>query len=148
MKITICGSMIFVEEMVKTREALLSLGHEVEMPPTHILADTGELIPVVEYYQLRKTITDPNSWVWDRKGQAIRDHFNTIVWSDAMLVLNHDKNDVPGYVGVNTIMEMGLAFHLRKPIFLWKDVPNLPYQEEIRGMKPIIINADLQRLIL
>lgn len=59
---------------------------------------------------------------------------------------NYDKNDIPGYIGGNTLMEMGVAFFLRKPIYLLKHVPMLPYREEVIGMKPIVIEHDLSRL--
>ena len=37
-------------------------------------------------------------------------------------------------------MEMGLALHLSKPIFMTNEVPEIGYKEEILGMKPILIN--------
>jgi len=42
---------------------------------------------------------------------------------------------------------MGLAFALNKKIFLLNQAPeDLSYTEEIKGMKPIIINRDLEKV--
>jgi len=43
-------------------------------------------------------------------------------------------------------MEMGLAFYLKKKIYLLNEVPELPYKEEILGVKPIILNGDLSKI--
>ena len=51
-KITICGSIAFFKEMSEAKEELELLGHEVQMPPTHIRNEEGEMIPVMEYYQI------------------------------------------------------------------------------------------------
>lgn len=83
-------------------------------------------------------------WIWDRKAEAIRNHFDKVVWSDAILVLNHSKKDISNYIGANTLLEMGLAFHYKKPIYLLNPIPEVSYKEEILGMKPVIINGDLK----
>ena len=70
-------------------------------------------------------------------------HFEKVAWADAILVSNHDKNGVPGYIEANTLLEMGLAFHLGKPIYLLNGIPEMAYKEEILGMTPIVINGNL-----
>jgi hypothetical protein len=63
------------------------------------------------------------------------------------LILNYEKNGVANYIGGNTLMEMGLACWLNKPIYLMNPVPaDLSYSEEIRGMRPIVIDSDLSLL--
>lgn len=141
MKITICGSIAFFEEMLKIKKELESLGHEVKLPPTEIKDQNNNLISVKEYYELRKTETDPKSWVWDRKEEAIRIHFNKVEWSDAILITNFEKNNIKGYVGANTFLEMGIAFHLNKKIFLLNQIPEQDSKEEILGMKPIVLES-------
>jgi len=62
-------------------------------------------------------------------------------------VLNYDKKGVKGYVGGNTLMEIGVAFFLSKPIYLLNDIPeDVSYAEEILGMMPIVINGDLAKI--
>jgi len=139
MKVTICGSIAFIDEMQAVKQELEALGHEVRMPPTEVADGDGNALPVMEFYKIRKG-GPSDSWVWDEKEVAIKRHFKKIEWCDAILVLNHDKNDINGYVGANTLMEMGLALHLGKRIFMVKGIPEISYKEEILGMKPIIIN--------
>lgn len=143
MKITICGSIAFFDEMDKIKNELEKLNYDVRLPPYEIEDENGNLIPVKEYYEKRKSENDDESWIWDRKEEAIKNHFNKIEWSDAIIVLNYDKNDIANYIGANTLIEMGLALHLGKKIFLLNNIPEISYKEEILGMKPIVINGDL-----
>ncbi|OGZ56226.1 MAG: hypothetical protein A3G60_01815 [Candidatus Ryanbacteria bacterium RIFCSPLOWO2_12_FULL_47_9c] len=146
MKITICGSIAFYDEMLKTEKELQLLGHEVKLPPNEIEDDNGEAIPVQEYYARRQSATRNDTWIWDRKEQAIVRHFDKVAWADAILVLNHDKKGVPGYIGGNTLMEMGLALYLKKPTYLLNEIPQMSHTEEILGMKPIVINGVLENI--
>lgn len=139
MKITLCGSINFYDEMLEAKQCLEDCGHEVKLPPHEIADDNGQMIPVKEYYTKRKAASDDDTWIWDRKAEAIQRHFDKVAWSDVVLVINCDKNDICGYVGGNTLMEMGLAFHLKKPIYLIRPIPEISYREEILGMKPVII---------
>jgi nucleoside 2-deoxyribosyltransferase len=140
MKITICGSIAFYKEIIKAKKKLEAMGHEVKTPPAEISDDQGKIIDVETYYVIRKEgINNPNSWLWNKKEELIKNHFKKIEWCDAILVTNYDKNGVKGYVGGNTLMEMGLALHLGKPIFMINEIPELNYKEEILGMKPVII---------
>ena len=146
MNITICGSIAFYDEMLYIKKNLEHLGHQVKLPLSEVKDENGNMIPVKEYYAKRKAETNDMSWIWDRKEEAMRLHFQKIEWSDAVLILNHDKNNIPNYVGANTLLEMGLAFHLNKKLFLLNDIPEISYKEEILGMKPIVISQDLTKI--
>ncbi len=146
MKITICGSIAFYDEMLDVRKKLEQLKHRVKLPPFEVKNEDGNMIPVKEYYAKRKAETNDTSWIWDRKEEAMRAHFQKVEWSDAVLILNYDKNDVLNYVGANTLLEMGLAFHLNKKLFLLNNVPEIGCKEEILGMKPIVINQNLTEI--
>lgn len=145
MKITICGSIAFYKQMELVTAELKAMGHEVKLPPNKIKDDNGNSICVIDYYNMRKKDL-PEKWLWDRKQEAIIKHFEKIEWSEAILVLNYDKNGITGYVGANTLIEMGLALYLNKPIYLLNQIPEINYKEEILGMKPILINQDLSKL--
>jgi len=147
MKITICGSIAFIDEMQTTKTKLEKLGHEVKLPPLEIAGGNGKAMPSKEYYTIRKNTNTEDGWIWDRKEQAMRNHFNKVVWADSILVLNHDKNNIPYYIGGNTLLEMGLAFHHGKKIFLFKPIPEISYKEEILGMRPIVLNGNLSLII-
>jgi len=146
MKITICSSIAFQDEVLSVKEKLEKLGHKVAMWPLKLKDGKGQLISAKDYYKIRRVANDDEKWVWDRKAEAVLEHFDKIAWSDAILVANYDKNDVKGYIGGNTLMEMGLAFFLKKKIYLLNQVPELAYKEEILGVKPIILNGDLTKI--
>jgi len=148
MKMTLCGSIAFFDQMLDAKKQLEALGHEVKLPPTEVPDEDGNLIPVAKYYELRKTVTDDTSWIWERKEEAMRNHFDKVAWSDAILVCNYDKKGISGYIGANTLLEMGLAMYLRKPIYLLNQIPEIDYKEEILGMRPIVINQDLDLIYL
>lgn len=143
--ITICGSIAFFDEMLAVASELERMGLTVLLPPTEVTGEDGSPMDVREYYAARKAERPP-AWVWERKAEAIRTHFAKIAQSEAILVLNYDKNGVAGYVGANTLLEMGLAFYLGKPIFLWQAVPEMQYTEEILGMRPVVLHGELERL--
>ena len=147
MKITICGSIAFINEMVEAKEKLEKMGHEVAIPPVAAPGPDGHMIPASEYYNHKKALmSDKDAWIWQNHSQRITDHFQKVEWSDAILVLNHNKNGIEGYVGANTLMEMGLAFYLKKPIFLLNKIPQMSYTEEIFGMKPVVIGGKLEKV--
>lgn len=145
MKITLCGSIAFIDEMTALKNELKLLGHDVKMPPIEIELN-GKLIPVKDYYAIRKQASDTDEYVWQKKAEAMHNHFDKVVWSDAVLVVNPDKNGIASYIGANTLLEMGLAFHLKKPIYLYQSLPDMSYTEEILGMQPIAMYADLSFL--
>ncbi len=147
MKITICGSIAFINEMCAVQSELESLGHEARMPPTEIMLEDGTTMDVKTYYDIRKSASVSVHWVWDKKEEAMRRHFEKIVWADAILVLNYSKNNIEHYVGANTLIEMGVALYFRKQIYLLNPVPELAYKEEILGMKPIVLYGDLAMIM-
>jgi hypothetical protein len=146
MKITICGSIAFYEEMVRVKKELEKMGHEVDIPPCELRDEKGNIISVQEYYRIRKAGSENESWIWERKKWAILKHFEKVNWAESILVLNYDKNNISGYIGANTLIEMGLALYLNKPIYLMFPIPEISYKEEILGMNPIVISGDLKLL--
>ncbi|MDD5527744.1 MAG: hypothetical protein PHO56_02085 [Patescibacteria group bacterium] len=146
MKITICGSIAFYDQMLAVQKELENSGYEVKLPPLTTKDENGNPISVIEFYNLRRAETDEQSWMWQRKKEAIKMHFDKIEWSDVILVLNHDKKGIANYIGGNTLMEMGVAFYLNKPIYLLQPLPEISYKEEILGMFPIIISGDLSKI--
>jgi hypothetical protein len=144
MKITICGSMTFVKEMLEAKAQLEAAGHEVKMPPTHVRNNQGQLQDVFEVKQWRDKVMHKEHWT--HKTAAMRTHFAKVVWADAILVLNYTKNGVENYVGANSLLEMGLAFHLGLPIYLLHPAPKIAYYEEVVGMEPIVLDGDLLKI--
>lgn len=138
--------MAFYDEMLARKAELEELGHEVKVPPSEVPNQHGKLIPVEEFYRLRKTAGDEEQWVWDLKTVAMKNHFDKVVWSDAVLILNETKNDISGYIGANTFLEAGLALHLGKGIYFLYEIPEQDNREELLGMNPVLLNGDLKNL--
>lgn len=153
MKIIICGSIGFYEEILLAQKTLTALGNEVKIPELSLKVPEkygGEKkIYFDQYFQENGGIDAFSSdhEVWDLKEGAIRDHFEKIDWADAILVLNSPKRGITGYIGGNTLIEIGVAFYLKKPIYIMHQVSSeLSYKQEILGMKPIFLDGDLSRL--
>ncbi|MCX6717626.1 MAG: hypothetical protein NTU76_03060 [Candidatus Taylorbacteria bacterium] len=124
LKITICGSIAFHDEMIAVKNKLESMGHIVDLPPIEITLNDGSKMLVKKYYEIRKNSeNDGDGWIWDEKEKAMMAHFKKVEWSDVVLILNCDKNNIAGYIGGNTLMEMGLAFFLNKKGILYRKIP-------------------------
>lgn len=151
MKITICGSIAFYKEMDTARAQLVSVGHEVKIPELDKEAPLefgGEKkVNFGKYIEDNGGIDafSPTHEIWNIKEGAIRDHYEKINWSDAILVINPEKRGIEGYVGGNTLIEIGVAFYLKKPIYILNPVSQeLTYKQEILGMKPMLLNGNLE----
>lgn len=143
MKITICGSIAYIENMNTCREDLEKDGHIVYIPSFVALDKENNPIQQEEFYKLRKSGVMELSWFEREKSRAIEEHFQKIEMADAILVANYSKNGIEGYIGGNTLIEIGLAFYLKKKIYFLFPIPEMSYKEELIGMKPTIINNEL-----
>jgi hypothetical protein len=147
MIITICASIQFWPQIMEAKKQLEGLGHEVLTPPHEVPDKDGLMIPVEEYFRIRKEMVENGEnidLVWQRKNEAIMWHFEKVSEADAILVLNYEKKGIANYIGGNTLMEMGVAGWLKKPIYLYNPIPeSLSYFEEIKGLQPIVINGNL-----
>ena len=135
MKIMVCGSMYFSKEMLETKEILEKKGHEVMVPD-----------------DVHKCVENPKlNMDFDHciRNQIDKKCFDKVAESDAIVVLNYPKNNIKGYIGGNTLMEIGIARHLNKKIFLLHELPNEEEQRhalEIKIAQPIILNGDLDKI--
>ncbi len=150
MKITICGSIGFYKEIQEARDVLITLGHEVKIPELSLEAPE-------EFGGMKKVYFDQHIQqnggidafpaghdIWNIKNGAILDHFEKIDWCDGILVINQEKRGMNGYVGGNTLIEIGVAFYLKKKIYLLNPVSSeLSYKQEIMGMKPVMLDGNL-----
>jgi len=144
MKIAIYSSAYFVRESYRIKNELEKRGHVVFMYPDKINIG-NKTIEVIEFYTMRKLTL--NEKILQIKRHLMKAHIKNIEKSDAILVLNFDK-DVTGYIGGNTFLEMAIAYYLKKKIYLWKNPSkDLPYYEEILAMKPTIIDGDLEKIV-
>jgi len=136
MKIIICGSMTFSKKMVEIAEKLKQSGHEAILPRN------------TESYARRSLKKEIGSESTENKIKydLIREYYNEIKNSDAVLIVNKDKNNIPSYIGGNAFLEMGFAHVLNKKIYLLNDTPEMIYTDEIKAMQPITLNGDLDKI--
>lgn len=69
---------------------------------------------------------------YKKKTTLMKNHFRKVIESGAILMINKEKNGMKGYIGGNGLMEMTIAFHYNKPIFIYNDISDdSPIAEEI-----------------
>jgi hypothetical protein len=142
MKIAICGSLDFTEQIKTLADALEALGLEVEIPPTSRLILDGKLT----LEQIKAEKAGGNFSERATKVDAIRRYWRIIQTADAILVANYDKKGVQGYVGGNTFLEMGFAHVLDKQIYLLNPIPDMMYTDEIKTMQPTVLDGDVRKV--
>jgi len=140
MIITICGSMQFYKEMRKAKKTLEESGYEVYVPKG---LDLEDAIPI----EAQKDLSKEEIVAAKIEHDFIKDHFRRIDMSDAILVLNYEKKDIPNYIGGNTFLEIGVAYWLGKTIYFLHPVPDaMEYAVEMHAMQPVILHGDLKAI--
>jgi hypothetical protein len=124
--------MSFAGKMLEVSGKLEKMGHQPILPV--------DILEAVKDPSLGQNIAS------GIEKDVIRDHLAKIERSDAILVLNYDKDGIAGYVGGSSLIEMGFAHYLKKKIFLLNPVPDVIYSVEIRMMQPIILKGDVKKL--
>ncbi|MDC1205321.1 hypothetical protein N8083_00540 [Candidatus Pacebacteria bacterium] len=138
MKIYVLGSNTFMHEMVAAKDELIELGLDGWIHPDYIDLVAGKKQEIIE-----RANSGEHAAV-KRENNYFKVHFNHIKQSDAVLVVNHNKNGIESYVGGNALIEMGQAYVLDKKIFLLNNIPtDLSYSTEIEAMDPICLDGDL-----
>jgi len=152
MKITICGSIAFYTEMGKLKEELEERGHIVVMP---LLSEVVPQYSDDRKINFAKYIEEhggmdafpPTDPIWTAKYDALNGHFTKIEWADGIVVANYEKRGIEGYIGGNTLIEIGLAFYLKKDIYILNPISSdISYKQEIYGMKPVLLNGDVSKI--
>ena len=140
-KIYVLGSSYFKEEMVKSSEELRKLGYDGWIHPDYEAFVRGEKQDIV------------NRWLKGEHASVKRDngylkiHYKNILKSDAILIVNAEKNEIQNYIGGNVLIEMGQAYVNNKKIFFLYDIPEKSsYLDEIQCMDPICLNGDLSNI--
>lgn len=136
MKIILCGSMSSHKEMSDAKRKLEANGHIVEMPNLDNLDN--------ELDNNGDSLETANIKI---KNDLIRGYFNKIKDSDAVLAINTNRNNINGYIGGNTFLELGFGYVLNKKVYLLNQYTNeLPYSDEIDAIQPIILNGDIGKI--
>lgn len=129
--IALCGSMAHKAQWLPIIDELRAAGYTVSTP------DLSESVDWSGMSDEQATI---------EKGRLVRRHFANIERAKVVLVANFEKNGTEGYVGTNTLLEMGTGFVLEKPIYLYNPVPQQHGREEILALEPIVIHGDISKI--
>lgn len=121
MIIHIVGSMAFYDQFENARKILELQNHQVILP---------EKNPV------------PEPIPKEMKLQFMEDFNRDLKKSDAILVMNYTKENNTHHIGTNTLMEIGMAFILKKKIFLLNPPPE-HCQHELEAIGCQILNNNL-----
>ncbi|MCL5438815.1 MAG: hypothetical protein M1268_02400 [Patescibacteria group bacterium] len=138
--ITICSSATFYKQILEIEEKLKKLGFKVKIPKTAKIMQRNNNFDVGFYKTWFNNKND-----YSKKTKLMKDHFKKIIDADMILVANYEKNGVAGYIGGSVLTEMAIAFHYKKPIFIYDEISeDLNIKEEIYGLNPIFIKKNLR----
>lgn len=142
MKIYVLGSNTFVREMVQAKDDLITLGLDGWIHPDYEAYVQGEKnmvahdAPQSEKAEMKRT------------HNYFRVHYQHILESDAVLIVNGTKKGINNYIGGNALIEMGQAYVNDKKIFLLNEIPlDLSYTAEIVAMDPVCLRGDLRKIL-
>lgn len=137
MKIFIAGSMSFAKEIIDAKKTLEGLGLEADFAPdTHDCFEKPHLKLNEDMEHCERT--DIMKACMDIQQDC-----------DAILLLNHPKDDTHGYIGSHSLIELGLAYYLKQKIFLLYPPPpkeTARYWVEVMHMKPTILNGNVYKI--
>ncbi|HVX58880.1 MAG TPA: hypothetical protein VG964_04100 [Candidatus Saccharimonadales bacterium] len=141
--IVICSSASFYEHVNQIADELVGLGYKAVVPLTaRKMKKTGDY----DVHKIKTWIDRPEDF--GMKHDLAMAHFNEIARGDAVLIVNDDKPGKPNYIGPNTAMEWGVAYHLGKPVFIMNGVDKESnFYEEVYGLATVI-DGDLKRIKL
>lgn len=129
----------FYNRIPEIEKTLLDRGHVLQMPNCYDEPDTEA--------KMRSLGEDAHR---EFKAKMFKQSEDFISNVDAVLVLNFDKENngqvYKNYIGGATFLEMYDAFRLGKKIFLWNDIPNGIFKDEIDGFGTIVINGNVDLL--
>lgn len=142
MRIAICASIQFTDQIKTISDELIELGQEVVIPDGAKRILDGEN----SFAEYKEKVNKGEAFQAKLKHNVIKNYYKDIKNSDAILVLNLTKKDIPNYIGGNTFLEMGFAYVLEKKIFVYNPLPEMHYSDELITFQPVVINGDLTKI--
>jgi len=135
MKIVIGGSMTFAKQTLKAKKILEEGGLEVWVTDDLEHYEKDNNIKLDFDAELRLSL----------EYDIMRSFFKKIEESDVLLILNYEKKGIPGYLGTSVLMELGLAYHLKKKIYLLYPIDRSQgYALEVAIINPVVLNGELR----
>lgn len=144
MRIALCGSINCSDRIIEIAEKLEKMGNQVELPFYTKKIRNGEV--KLEDFRKVKNLKGDSSFREKATEDLFKRYWRLIKKSDCILVVNVEKNGLKNYIGGNTFLEMGFAYVLDKKIFLLNNMPNNSFLDEIKAMKPVVLNGNLKKI--
>lgn len=142
--ITICASAAFYKHVLECMDLLEAKGYKVIVPSTALIMRKSGNYKEINY---KKWYTNEDEF--HHKTRLMDEHFAAVAESDAILVVNDKKHGVEGYIGPNVLMEMAVAYWLKKPIFVLNKVgKKVNVYEEVVGMGCKILDGKVEGIQL
>lgn len=140
--IVLCSSAAFYEHVNRLADELVAMGFKAVVPLN------ARLMREANNYNVEATKTwFNNPEDFKKKTNYMQRHFDEVAAGDIVLVVNDEKLDIPGYIGSNVLLEMGLGFYLKKPVYVMNPVPkDGSNYEEVIGLGSIFIDGDLSKI--
>ena len=130
--IALCSSMQFKKEIKETATTLQKNGWTVFTPELSEKSTDYMALPLAEQQAAKRVF--------------IKNHFERINQSDSILVLNYEKKGIAGYIGSNTLMEIAVAFHLGKTIYVLNSLAEQGCKEEVTVVTTQFLEGSLELL--
>lgn len=141
--VTICSSANFYKKVVEIQGLLEEHGFKTLIPHT---AEKMKISGDFDASHYRTWLVDDKDY--HKKSALMRGHFEEVDKGDVILVVNEEKHGVENYVGGNVLIEMALAFYLKKPIYLLNNLPEQSsFLEEIIAMQPVVLKGSTNELL-
>jgi len=135
MKLFIACSKHFYQMIPEIKIQLEELGHQVSLPNSYHE-------PMKEEEMKTKGLEAHVQW----KAEMLRRDKNNLAPNDGILVLNFDKNGQPNYIGGATFLEIYKAWEMDKKLFLYNQIPENIFKDELIGMSPVVLHGDLTKI--
>ena len=106
--------MQFSDKMLEVKKDLEEIGHHVFV--------SG----FVEHYAGKKN--DDIDVLKNKhkfENNATKEFWAKMLQTEALLILNFDKNGIKNYIGGASLLDMGFAHFLNQKIFLWNPIPDI-----------------------
>lgn len=141
MKIYVLGSNHFVHQMVDSKNKLCELGFDGWIHPDYEAYVRGEKKEHLD------RLAKGECAELKRENNYLKVHYKHILESDAILIVNLEKQGIKNYIGGNVLIEMGQAYVNNKKIYLLTEIPaESSYRAEIEAMDPICLHGDLTNI--
>ncbi len=131
-RISICGSMTFINDMEVLGARLIDAGYEVNTPAREEVKLDWSSMPDEESLKLKRIYIDG--------------YLEKIRNSDLVLIANYPKDGIAGYIGANALMEAAFAYALGIPVVYLKRPGNQSCRLEAHSISRVILNDDIQAL--